>query len=208
MGDMTDFHICHADPSPRPWVGIYGPAGVGKDTLAAALIEHFEFERVAFADPVREMALRIDPYVHTVGMTARLSTVVDEEGWDQAKRAYSDVRRLLQRLGTEGVREIVPSFWTDLAEDTASSISGPVVFPDVRFETEAEMVKRNGGVIVQVEGGTDLEGLASFHASEHGMAEWPADIVFQNPHLDSVYEIEDRMTGAAQAIVSYLLKGH
>lgn len=204
---MTDFHVSHTY-KPRPWVGIYGPAGVGKDTLAAALVEGFEFERVAFADPVREMALSIDPYVHTVNKTARLSTVVEEEGWDAAKRAHTDVRRLLQRLGTEGVRSFVPTFWTDLAEKTAAAIEGPVVFPDVRFETEAVMVKENGGVIVQMEGGTGLDGLTSFHASEVSMAGWSADVVFQNPHLDSVYDIEDRMDAAAQAIVTYLLKGH
>lgn len=190
-----------------PWVGIYGPAGVGKDSLAAALIRGFEFKRIAFADPVREMALAIDPYVHTVWKTARLSTVVAEEGWDEAKRAHTDVRRLLQRLGTEGVRSFVPTFWTDLAYQAALESDAPIVFPDVRFETEADMIVSEGGIIVQIEGGTDLEGLTSFHASEAGMNDWCPDIIFSNPHLPSAREVEERMDAAAQAVVSYLLKG-
>lgn len=192
---------------PHPWVGIYGPAGVGKDSLADALVRRFEFSRVAFADPVREMALAIDPYVHTAETTARLSTVIEAEGWDAAKRNHTDVRRFLQRLGTEGVRSFVPTFWTDLAEKTALELGGPVVFPDVRFETEARMIVKAGGIVVQMEGAPTLEGAVSFHASEHGMAEWTPDIIFQNPHLDSAREIEDRMTDAATAVVSYLLKG-
>lgn len=204
---MTDFHFAQTTEPRRPWVGIYGPAGVGKDTLADAFVRHFEFSRVAFADPLREMALAIDPYVHTVNKTARLSTVIEEEGWDGAKRAHTDVRRFLQRLGTEGLRAYAPSFWTDLAWETALGLGGPVVFPDVRFETEADMIVSEGGVIVQIEGDPTLEGLTSFHASESGMAEWSPDIIFQNPHLDASHDIEDRMGAAAVAVVSYLLKG-
>ena len=35
-------------------LGLAGPRGGGKDTLADYLVEDYSFKRIAFADPIRE----------------------------------------------------------------------------------------------------------------------------------------------------------
>lgn len=137
-------------------IGLMGRAQAGKDTAAEALVAA-GWQRVAFADPLRELAYRTDPVVETVhdGGTAhvRLSWLVDRLGWDAAKM-FPDVRRLLQRLGAEGVRGVIgDDTWIGLAVDAigrhrASGV--PVVVTDVRFPNEADVIRRLGGVVVGV----------------------------------------------------------
>ena len=42
-------------------LGLAGYGGSGKDAVASYLVEHHQFTRVAFADPIKEMALRQNP---------------------------------------------------------------------------------------------------------------------------------------------------
>ena len=137
-------------------VGLMGQAQAGKDTAAKALTR-LGWTRVAFADPLRRLAYRTDPIVETYhgGGTAhvRLSWLVDRLGWDQAKQ-FPDVRRLLQRLGAEGVRDTIGTdTWIDLAKQ---KIRGhhergtPVVVTDVRFANEADAVRSLNGVVVSI----------------------------------------------------------
>lgn len=44
-------------------VALMGRAGSGKDSAAARLVSRYQFVRVAFADPLKESALRLDPIV-------------------------------------------------------------------------------------------------------------------------------------------------
>ena len=61
------------------WVTLSGPAQSGKDTLALVLVEDHGWTRVAFADPLKEMALAIDPWIDINWdmEVARLSVLVD-----------------------------------------------------------------------------------------------------------------------------------
>lgn len=153
----------HTAPHPHPVVGMIGRKRSGKDSFASVLVEEFGFTKVAFADPLREAALDLDPIVHvqTVDqpdypgcdpelVVARLSEIVRDFGWEKAKDGYPEVRRILQYLGTEVVRKREPDFWIRRAEETIRKINGPVVVTDVRFENEAELVKALGGHTVRV----------------------------------------------------------
>ncbi len=182
-----------------PWVGLYGPAGAGKDTLAAILVESFGFTRVAFADNVREMALAIDPYIHDATTTARLSNIVREQGWEWAKRNYPDIRRLLQRIGTDAVRAMSPDFWVRLAVERASQIEGPVVFTDVRFPNEVHAV-RHVRVSALVKVVRDVDPVTA-HVSETALNNFTPDILVEN-----FGTIED-LRAPATDIVRHLLKG-
>ena len=68
-------------------VGFGSRAQVGKDTAANAT----GFVRVAFADNVRALASKIDPYVNDFGL--RLSDAVERLGWERAKLEVEEVRR-------------------------------------------------------------------------------------------------------------------
>lgn len=151
-------------------VGITGRKRSGKDTLAAQLVARAPqpIVSIAFADPLREMLYRLNPYIRHIpasNITVPLFRIIDVLGWEGVKdTSYGDdVRRLLQRLGTEAVRHEDPDFWVRaflrrvdrLTPDTI------VVVPDVRFSNEAELCD----TVIRVER-PDLGESTDPHASE------------------------------------------
>lgn len=147
-------------------IGLAGAARSGKDTAGAYLVARHGYERRSFADAVRTAALAIDPYVATRASTRRLTDLVAAKGWEAAKE-LPDVRRLLQRVGTELGRDLFgDDTWVDIA--TKGLHGGErVVFTDVRFANEAAAVRRLGGIVVALERpGAGLAGPEGAHASE------------------------------------------
>jgi hypothetical protein len=135
-------------------IGLSGYAGSGKDEAARALIAR-GWLRVAFADPLRECLLALNPIIAESHPSAagpyRLRECVERHGWQVAKQ-YSEVRQLLQRMGTEVGREIIDNnLWLNIAARTidASSVPG-VVITDVRFSNEARFIHERGGLIVRI----------------------------------------------------------
>ncbi|MGW6061702.1 deoxynucleotide monophosphate kinase family protein [Streptomyces sp. NPDC055189] len=170
-------------------VALMGRAGSGKDTVGARLVRRFVFARVAFADPLRDLALSVDPIVgyEPAGfgpLPLRLSDVVRREGWDTAKRR-PEVRRSLQRLG-QSVRDQDERFWLRAALakiDVADRWNLPTVVTDCRYVNEAEALRGRGFLLVRVErpgdhgpSGADQRG----HQSETELDDFPADAVLTN----------------------------
>lgn len=151
-------------------IAFTGYAGAGKDSAAEALIKE-GWQRVAFADPVREMALVIDPWVcrdDNRTTVIRLSRLVEDYDWTEAKK-HSEVRRLLQRIGTEAGRNIIgKNVWIDIAMRKVAAIhaaGGKVVITDLRFPNEADAVRQLGGKIVRIN--RPGVGPAGDHSSEN-----------------------------------------
>ena len=61
-------------------VALMGRAGAGKDTVASILTEHRGYARVAFADPLKEMALAVDPIIGRVGQSDCRTVVARSAG--------------------------------------------------------------------------------------------------------------------------------
>lgn len=178
-------------------VGVAGKARSGKDSIGLHLEEQHGFKRVAFAAAMKDAALALDPLVSTCidalepftrrhelrcrleienihtrsGDTARLARLVDLLGWEDAK-AIPDVRRLLQRFGTEmGRRQWGEDFWVHLAvrlNIDPTDHDQRVVFTDVRFDNEARAIHSLGGDVWQVvrPDGSDTTDETAVHASE------------------------------------------
>jgi hypothetical protein len=119
-------------------IGLTGYAQSGKDTVAKVLIENFGFERVAFADPIRKLLYEMNPAVKDGDY--RIQGVVDGYGWDVAKTAFPEVRRLLQDLGVGARKVFGEDFWVKQALNSHSP-SDNVVVTDVRFTNEADYIK-------------------------------------------------------------------
>lgn len=120
-----------------------GKSGSGKDEVGRILVEKSRFVRYAFADALKDCALAADPFISLQGNEfMRLSILVEKEGWDEAKK-HPDVRRLLQRMGTEMGREIIsPTVWTDILRDKLTKdLPDWVVVTDCRFFNEVEELK-------------------------------------------------------------------
>lgn len=164
-------------------IGLTGVAGSGKDTAAQVLIA-LGYTRVAFADPLREMLYALNPII-TIDDTyegdpeLRVREIVDQVGWDGAKRHYSEIRELLQRLGTEAGRNILGgNIWIDVAARRATKIEGPIVFTDVRFDNEADAIYSLGGKVVEIV--RPGYGPVNGHASDAGVSREFIDFTIEN----------------------------
>jgi hypothetical protein len=122
-------------------IGLTGFAQSGKDTTAQVLAE-YGYKRASFADILREAVYRLNPWI-TIGPNERwpkafrLQEIVDEEGWDEAKKRHPEIRRLLQVMGTEVGRELIhANVWVDALLDSLEP-GERYVFTDVRFPNEA-----------------------------------------------------------------------
>lgn len=131
----------------RRVIAFCGYAGSGKDEAAKALPL---FTRVAFADAVREAALALDPIVKSYDeVTYHLTDLVRLKGWGEAKQE-PEVRRLLQRMGTEAGRDIHgQGCWVRIAARKIAA-AGDVVITDMRFPNEVEFVRQLGGKIIRI----------------------------------------------------------
>jgi hypothetical protein len=179
--------------NPLPLVGLIGKKRSGKDTFAAPLVAEFGFHRVAFADPLREAALRLDPLVGPCSLPGDpaprhryLSEVIRAIGWEAAKDTVPGARRTLERLGTDAIREIDPDFWIRQALGAIDGRHAPVVVTDVRFPNEADAIRERGGYLVRITrpGFED----AQQHKTETALDDYPDDLHVVND--DTIEHLE------------------
>lgn len=132
------------------YLGLAGLAGSGKDYTCEWLKENSEFEvvRVAFADGVRaEMAQALD--------------IRDPEKLFTKPYSY-EVRRALQWWGTELRRNDDTDYWVIRGMVKAAQIeiaaTEPtlIVFTDVRFENEANVIRSRQGRVLEVTADANL----------------------------------------------------
>ena len=148
-------------------IGLSGYAQSGKDSVASILVRDYGYERIAFADPIKDLLYLINP---TIGRVS-LQYIVDNNGWDVAKQ-HLEVRQMLQDLGV-GARELFGSnFWIDLAISKVKQ-EHRVVITDVRFKNEAQMISIAGGELWRVE--RPHVGPANGHISELELLNHPMD---------------------------------
>ncbi|MDD1133605.1 deoxynucleotide monophosphate kinase [Pseudomonas shahriarae] len=158
-------------------IGLTGRARSGKTTAAEHLARTYLLEQYAFADPLRDglMAIfNLDP--------------TDFEG-DRKEQTLGwldcSPRQLMQSMGTEWARNTVhPDVWVKLAEQNLEYMTkamGAVlgfVVSDVRFENEADLIRRRGGTVIHILRPNALA--VSPHISEAGIAANSADLTLPN----------------------------
>ncbi|MFD5647879.1 hypothetical protein ACFWIP_40510, partial [Streptomyces anulatus] len=142
-------------------IALVGKARSGKDTVAKRLIQRFAYTRVAFADPLRMMALDVNPYIGPAAVDRRLRDVVEDIGWDRAKEECPEIRRILQNIG-QTVRDLDPKFWLRQGLDkieVADRWNLPVVVTDVRYRNEVRaLVNRDFLTVRILRDGAGLKG--------------------------------------------------
>jgi len=182
-----------------PIIGLIGRARAGKDTVAARLVEAHGYVRVAFADALREVALAFDPIIVPVETAspahpwaaARLSEIINQYGWEEAKDRYPEVRRTLQRLGC-AIRDQDRDFWVRIVHGKINDETRPVVVSDVRFANEATMLRQLGGRLVRVV----RPGLAATdtHVSETALDRWPTyTVLYNDSDISALHARVDRL---------------
>jgi len=141
-------------------IGLCGPIGAGKTTVADILVANHGFTEITFKQPIIDALLNIFPDLtpehfsdRRLKETPLTWTMTSPFGWME-----KSPRDLAKSLGTEWGRDRVhPDLWVKHAEDSYRKIvecengyNKDVVFSDLRFDNEYDMIKRNGGVVIGV----------------------------------------------------------
>ncbi len=191
-------------------IGLTGPAGSGKDTVAALLHTHCGAQVLAFADALRAEIVESFCIEH-VFLTRRetkehpISALALNRCLDSAfvgrmlmqhhalhpgtvldLDAPRSPRQIMQWWGTEYRRAAQPGYWISKAAQHIhwlhkSQSSRLVVITDVRFEDEANLVRNLGGQIWQIKRpGCDVP--PSAHVSEVTGEGFAPNLVINNAH--------------------------
>lgn len=148
-------------------IGFMGKKECGK-SYAAKYLEHtHNYDRIAFADPIKNM-------LSVLGL--------DHEAlWGKTKEHPSPLlcgrtaRHAMQTLGTEWGRNLIhPDLWVrswltlvePVREDTC------VVVEDVRFKNEVDMIKRLKGVVILIDNPFGSNPQPAEHISERWDPSW------------------------------------
>jgi len=135
-------------------IGFGHRAQVGKDTAGDWLVDQ-GWERLAFADLVRQVLYALDPVVDPVSTDYYfcLKNMVDTMGWEMTKN-NTEVRGLLQKLG-HGLREILdPDVWCRPVLKQAEALDEDgknVVITDVRYFNEVAAIRNAGGRVWRID---------------------------------------------------------
>jgi hypothetical protein len=174
-------------------LGLSGYARSGKDTAADYLVENYGYTKMSFADPMKQALLTLDPNIDFGEGRAHLSQAITV-GWDELKKNSSEIRPLLQRMGTEIGRAMWgEDFWVNAAINSIPDGS-KVIFADVRFPNEAKAITDLGGQVWRIE--RDGVGPANSHVSETALDTYKFETVIQNS--GSIEDFKNLLNGAVK----------
>lgn len=143
-------------------IGVCGLIGSGKGTVADILVEQYEFEKLSFADRLKDGAAAIFGWPRELleGDTkeSRDWREVPDTFWTSELGKEITPRYVLQVMGTECMRNgFAQDIWVLLIKQKIqANPEKNWVIPDVRFENEQDMIRSVGGEIWQVRRGTEL----------------------------------------------------
>ena len=184
-------------------IGILGRKQSGKGTAAQRLTRRHGYVEISLADPIREALLALDPWIY--GTEMRLSDAIEWLGWDLAKEQIPEIRRLMQRMGTEVGRDIIgETVWTTIAHRHIEQLLNAgrrVVVPDVRFPNEMKMIGDLGGTLIRIER-PDLPADTDGHSSEHAWRESVRNVttVRNDGDIDQLNTRIDRIVNTHPAV--------
>lgn len=181
-------------------IGLSGYARSGKDTAARCLLEQ-GFVRGAFADKMKTALIALDPYIDSSRRLGEIEGAIIETPsgllLSEAAKRIPEVRRLLQRLGTEAGRKTIgEDVWVRALLDTSSPVK--LVITDVRFPNEASAIRALGGLVIRIE--RPGVGPINDHESEVALDGYDVDVVIDND--GTVEDLATKMRAALAAFTS------
>jgi hypothetical protein len=155
-------------------IGLAGPAGSGKSTIARTLRYRHGFIEQSFAYYLRDFILWVS------GLS--LDDLEQQKEDPHSLLCGKSPRYAMQTLGTEWGRNLIgPDLWVNLLARRidvwpARSLPPGLVISDVRFENEADWVRERGELWHLQRPGIPVQS----HSSESGVAITDRDVVVDN----------------------------
>lgn len=180
-------------------IGITGPKRSGKDTSAMYLKSMFEYEPMAFADPMKDILCltlgisreTLDDFKNNPSTNKIFGQEWDEYSLEYNYEFYTDMRQVLQRFGTEAMKK---HFGTDvwaqkLVQDALTWDMENIVVSDLRFLNEYEYLKEYSDKLTIIRIHKDSkEALEDAHSSEQEYKQIPSDYeISNNGTLQALY---------------------
>lgn len=189
-------------------IGLTGPAGAGKDTVAELLQTHRGYSAIAFADALRAeicAAYMLDPVYLTARSTKempiralaldrcldaafvqRMGEVHESLRQPLVLAAPQSPRTIMRWWGTEYRRATQAHYWVQQVDRRMVALHAErtghrFVLSDVRFRNEAALVRKYGGQIWRIRR-PGHEARAGEHVSEVTGSEFAPDVVIDNVH--------------------------
>lgn len=133
-------------------IGFLGKKRSGKDTCADYLVEYHNFEKTAFAKPLKD-CLKVLFHFTDEQLYGDKKEDIDER-WNTSPR------KAMQFIGTDVIRNqfdnLIPNiglnFWTKHFEIFYNDNKNKnIVVSDVRFQNEVNTIKKLGGIIIKIQ---------------------------------------------------------
>lgn len=162
-------------------IGFAGPMGSGK-TTAANLIPGAVVK--SFATPLKKGVAEIFGFTDHQLYTMEGKNSIDEF-WGVSPR------EVLQYIGTDCIRKYLPGFWVRRMELELKKIRGQriVVIDDVRFNDEANLIRKLSGAVVHIVGRrAEVPEEVAKHKSEKGVELMLHDVTLDNS--GTVYDLQ------------------
>jgi hypothetical protein len=170
-------------------IGLTGPRGSGKTTLAQYFYRHHGFNRVGFAEKLKEIAMNLFPLT--------IPDISDHKKKEQKFKDYDwTPREFMVNLG-EFMRYHDKDYWLRQGLSQCKSETQRYVFDDVRFKNEYEAIRLTGGKVIRIMRYDKLNvyGPPLDIPSEHDLDGLEVDYTIQdceNTDLRSLYTAGDR----------------
>ncbi len=176
-------------------IGICGLIGSGKNTVADILIQEHNFQKLSFADRLKDAVAATFGWDRMMleGTTdvSRTWREKPDEFWSNETNRTITPRLVLQEFGTDCLRVgFFDGIWVSLVKQTI--IENPhnnYVITDVRFQNEVKMIKNIGGFVWEIKRGPDPKWRIEYennniepsvHASEWHWIKGPKDVYIEN----------------------------
>ena len=177
-------------------IGICGLIGSGKGTVADILVEHYRFQKLSFADSLKDGVAAMFGWPRELlegdSIQSREWRESEDQFWTQELGLTVTPRLVLQQVGTECMRQgFYDGIWVSLVKQKLQqNLAANTVIPDVRFPNEISMIQQQGGAIWEVARGELPDWAQNYrqsgiepvdiHASEWAWMQTPSDHVISN----------------------------
>lgn len=144
-----------------PIIGLVGRKRAGKDSVADILVHHYGYNRIAFADKVRDVCKIV------FELTDDQLTIDEFKEQPIEHWPFETPRALMQKVGTECFRTVWPDVWLEAVKrEIDKNPEERIVITDVRFENELLVSRARGGVNIRIDAAERLGPASDTHASE------------------------------------------